>query len=544
MTNTFGSSGSLEVAGGSSNYVSVAVVGSGSEINGKIGVTSVPYDLRKGLQPGFWTKIEQSVRLNKTIGFGGSTVLSTYANGIEKMSGPGSFQTARSTTQDETTVFRVEKHGKFVAIIRIAGQALGLSAAGVKEGDWARLRNINATAYTVVTDYTIGQRVNWAGKNWTARRANGPGSVVVSPTPTATWSFDVLYTTNSTVVYNGKSYISLNAINQGQYPDTSADWDLVWETAEWSGGNTGIFQVVRTFGADAFWIENTDAVEEMLTLGATGNLSFFSYDSIMPGDILTISGNILGASNAGRYRVLDEADGGSNVFPTATRLYTQALGAVVSNVTLGDSYVQVNVEEKSALRLWKRVFAVGPSSASLATVAFDSPELMNKVSSSNGAFIEVQGKINYDTIPAFGIDAYKKYGGLLKELNRIIYGDPTSPVEYPGWRAAGTNIDIKESVIKRIYISLSIRVRTGLPFSQVREAVKASVAGYVRGLSVGESVALSKVVEAASKVNGVSSVVVTYPEYTSAMDQIQVSGQEKALIVNPTYDVTVSILST
>lgn len=541
MTNTFGSGGSLEIAGGSSNYVSVAVVGSGSEINGKIGVTSVPYDLRKGLQPGFWTKIEQSIRLNKTIGFGGSTVLSTFADGIQKVSGPGSFQTARSTTHNGTSVFRVEKHGKFVAIIRIAGQALALDTAGVKEGDWVRLRNINASTYQLALSYSTGDRVNTAGKNWVARRNNAVG---VSPTPTNTWSPDVLYTTNDTVVYNGKSYISLSAINQGQYPDISADWDLAWETAEWSGGNTGVFQVVRTFGADAFWIENTDAVEEMLTLGVTGNLSFFSYDSIMPGDVLVISGNILGASNAGRYRVLDEADGGSNQFPTATRLYTQALGAVVSNVTLGDSYVQVNVEEKSALRLWKKVFAVGPSSASLATVAFDSPELMNKVSSSNGAFIEVQGKINYDTIPAFGIDAYKKYGGLLKELNRIIYGDPTSPVEYPGWRAAGTNIDIRESVIKRIYISLSIRVRTGLPFSQVREAVKASVAGYVRGLSVGESVALSKVVEAASKVNGVSSVVVTYPEYTSAMDQIQVSGQEKALIVNPTYDVTVSILST
>lgn len=188
--------------------------------------------------------------------------------------------------------------------------------------------------------------------------------------------------------------------------------------------------------------------------------------------------------------------------------------------------------------------AVGPGESGLAAVLFDSPDLVNRFSSSNGAYIEMQGKIGYDTVPAFGIDAYKYYGGLIKELNKVIYGDPTSPDTYPGWRAAGTDIDIKESIIKRIYISLSVRVRTGIAFSDVRESIKAAVAGYVNNLDVGQSVALSKVIEAASKVNGVSSVVVTSPTYNVSSDSIKVGAQESALIVDPTFDVTVSILGT
>ena len=91
---------------------------------------------------------------------------------------------------------------------------------------------------------------------------------------------------------------------------------------------------------------------------------------------------------------------------------------------------------------------------------------------------------------------------------------------------------------------MSVRVRTGISFSDIRESIKAAVAGYVNNLDTGEQVALSKVVEAASKVNGVSSVVITFPEYDIATDLIPVGAQEKASIIDPTFDVTVAILGT
>lgn len=547
-TNKFGSTGSIQFTGGTANSSTVAIVGSGSELNEKVGVFKLPYELRKGISRKSWIRMEQTVRLNKIIGFEGSTVLRVYPDGVEILSAtPGSFQTKRAVTADETSAFRVEKHGKFVAIIGISGTDLGLDVGAVQEGDWVRMVNNAATAYDVLANYSIGARVLSGGLNWTAIRANGPLSTVVNPIPTNEWDVDTEYTTNATVTYGNKAYVYIGGLpTQGEYPNDVANtnWKLVWEVREWAGGNAGIFKVVRIFGSNSFWIENENVVEAMNYLGDPDNIAFYSYDSVMPGDTLVISGNILAAANAGRYTVKDETAGVGYSFPTATRLWTApiAVASGIGGITLGDSYTQVNAEEASPMRAWKRVLAIGPGDGGLANVIVDSPNLMNRFSSSNAAYVEVQSKLGYDTVPAFGIDAYKSYGGLIKALNRVIYGDPTSPAEYPGVRAAGTSIDIREAIIKRIYISLSVRVRTGISFSDIRESIKSSVAGYVNNLNTGEQVALSKVVEAASKVNGVSSVVITSPTYDSSADQIPVGAQEKAKIVDPTFDVTVSIL--
>lgn len=549
-TNKFGSSGSIQFTGGTANNLNIAIVGSGSELNGKVGVFKLPYELRKGINRKSWLRMEQTVRLNKITEFAGSTVLRVYPDSIEILGAtPGSFQTKRITTADETSVIKIEKHGKFMAIIGIGGADLGLDVGAVQEGDWVRIINTPSTAYDVLANYSIGARVLSAGLNWTAIKANGPLSTVVNPIPGDEWNIDTEYTTNDIVTYENKAYIYTGLVPvQGDYPNDIAntDWELVWEVREWDGGNTGIFKVVRTFGSNSFWIENENGLEGMNHLGNSLNMAFYRYDSVMPGDTLVVSGNILSAANAGRYTVRDETSGIGYFFPTSTKIWTDpiAVASGVGGITLGDNYIQVNVEESSPMRAWKRVLAIGPGDSGLANVIVDSPNLMNRFSSSNAAYIEVQGKLGYDTVPSFGIDAYKSYGGLIKSLNRVIYGDPTSPAEYPGVRAAGTSIDIREAIIKRIYIALSVRVRTGISFNDIRESIKASVAGYVNNLGTGEQVALSKVVEAASKVNGVSSVVITSPAYNSGADRISIGAQEKPKIVDPSFDVTVSILST
>jgi len=300
--------------------------------------------------------------------------------------------------------------------------------------------------------------------------------------------------------------------------------------------------VVRVFGSDSFWVENDNSIEGMITLGDINNLTFYSHDSVMPNDVLVISGNKLGTANAGRYVVRDETFGSAYLFPTSTRIFTDPIPVATGSVALGDSVNQVNVEEQNPVRIWKRILAVGPAETGLANIIVDSPNLLNRFSSSNAAFIEAQGKIGYDTVPAFGIDAYKSFGGLIKALNRVIYGDPTSPAEFPGTRAAGTDIGIREAIIKRIKVSLGVRVRTGISFSDIRESIKAAVAGYVNNLGVGEQVAMSKILEAASKVGGVASVVITSPDYNVSADQIAVGAQERAQIIDPSFDVTISIL--
>lgn len=508
-TQEFGASGSIEVTGGRANSGSVAIVGSGNEHENQTGSFDIPYAARIGLNSGFWIKINQTVRQNKIISLNINTVLNVFTNGIEISSSvpsTGSFQTKRTVTPNNTSIVKIEKHGDYVAFIGIAGTSLGLlsdSSNFVREGDWVRIKNtLTGNTYNTGNSYSTGSRVDYNNYVWQASATIPSGS--------------------------------------GNDPDHNSNW--VKQEANFS--NEGIFQVVRVFGNGSFWIEAPTISEKIIKLMSSDELSFYSYDSVMPGDVLVISGQILGAANVGRYTVVDENYGVGYYFPTATRIYTTPIPSSSSSIGLGNYYSLINIEEANPLSLLKKIITVAPGPSGYATVIVDSPELMNKVSSAQAGYIVMQNKLGYDDSIHYGIDSYNYYEGLIKELNRVIYGDPISSTQYPGIRAAGADVDIKPAITQKITISVAVRVRTGIPFNEVRDRIKSQIAGYVNTLGVGEQVSLSQVVAAAGAVNGVLSVVVTYPTYDAGNDLIFVAPDQKAQIADPLSDVTVSILGT
>jgi uncharacterized phage protein gp47/JayE len=166
------------------------------------------------------------------------------------------------------------------------------------------------------------------------------------------------------------------------------------------------------------------------------------------------------------------------------------------------------------------------------------------LSSANGGYLSLLGKMNYPTTISFGLDGYKAYAGLVAQLNKVIYGDPTNPVQYPGVRAGGTAIGIKPALTKRVQVALAVRTKIGIDPITITNQIQASVAAYVRSLDVGQPVSISSIVSAAGSVNGVTSVAIVSPTYNSNNDLIAVGAAEKAAIVDSTTDVVVSILGT
>jgi uncharacterized phage protein gp47/JayE len=72
--------------------------------------------------------------------------------------------------------------------------------------------------------------------------------------------------------------------------------------------------------------------------------------------------------------------------------------------------------------------------------------------------------------------------------------------------------------------------------------VKSAVAAAINKTAVGEDIALSDLVEAANQVVGVVSVVLKSPTYNLSNDVIKVQSYEKALILDVTNDIKVSLL--
>ena len=54
--------------------------------------------------------------------------------------------------------------------------------------------------------------------------------------------------------------------------------------------------------------------------------------------------------------------------------------------------------------------------------------------------------------------------GLIEEANRIIYGDPTDPVTFPGVSAAGSDIFIQEPLALVVNLAIDVRLQTGVSF--------------------------------------------------------------------------------
>lgn len=546
-----GSLGSVEVLGGTANSSTVALVGSGKSQNNRLGLVTIPYQLRKGLVPGNWISLSQTIQEKKVNGFDDSTVINVSTTSsiatVSIASGSGQFVTKRNTTLDSTTLFKVERHGNFTAFIRINGTSPSLYTAGVQEGDWVRIAGVLPQTWDAGKSYVVGNKVKY-GISQTRYVSIQNGTNKQPDTSPAYWkqysdySTSLSYSIGDYVLYGDRLWIAL-AINTPASPVTPGSDDTVWQKLEFDVANYGIYRVVRIYGQDAFWVEGS-LTEEVTQMFDPSDMTFYSYDSIMPGDILVVSGDVLGQKNIGQYEVLDDAVDGSSLFPTASTVYTKAFTENAASKSLSNKVDQFFFLENEPVKMFKKIVSIGPAEGSLANVIVDSPELITRLSSSNGAYLTALNKLNYDNDIHHGIDGYQHYTGLMQEVNKVIYGDPTSPIQYPGVKAAGANVDIKPAIIKKITMSVSVRIKSDLTYSEIQDSVKAAIAGYIATLGVGESVSLSGVIATATNLEGVISVVITSPTFALGSDLIKVNPDEKALVINPATDITVTITGT
>jgi hypothetical protein len=154
--------------------------------------------------------------------------------------------------------------------------------------------------------------------------------------------------------------------------------------------------------------------------------------------------------------------------------------------------------------------------------------------------ITVLNKLQFPTEKSVGTDGYKYNTGLLAEANRIVYGDEAKSMSYPGLHASGTVVDISGPMIKRLSISLTVRLSTANTKDLVA-SIKNAVAKTINSSYVSQNVAISDIIESVNRIRGVESVVVTSPIYNVQNDLIPVKLGEKALILDPETDIDVLI---
>lgn len=324
--------------------------------------------------------------------------------------------------------------------------------------------------------------------------------------------------------------------------------------------NAGIFRIVRVdnTGLDgsngSFWVENLDSDGANRVEGqslAQCDVIFFTPDSMMPGDKVSISTTLWGATNKGIWTVTSVGRTSSNTGPAFGNAFsfqvdvsTTSIADVVSSPgPLGIYSGLVQDIEGIIGRFIKRILAISPSAddPGLAVIKFDSSQSAGRINATAGSVINALDKLAFDTSVVTGIDGYRHSVGLIGAVARVILGDPADPVTYPGIQALGTKLNFSGPLIQRVEISLQLRIATGVQVIDVENLVRSAVASVINNNPIGHAISFSDVIDAAATVQGVVSVVIVSPTYNSSNDVINVPLNVKTLVLSDS-DILISFI--
>jgi uncharacterized phage protein gp47/JayE len=541
-TNTFGLDGAVRLSGGKGNSISAAILGSGAIRNDQAGV-DVLLDLRSPFVPGSYVRIRNTAVQNKSISFQATTALTVQPNSPSNnlttiTSNQSIFRVTRIPPANfNTRKFRFEKHGKFMCLRQIGGTSIGFSE-NVVEGDW-----LSVQAPAPVANQDLIQILNISQ----VERLNNIATITVNATTIkAGQKIQVSDITNDNNSFNGIYIVDRVVGNQISYYNVgnnvtaqpAAGPSRSITRLNLVGGNLGIFSIVKVFG-DNIWFENDLGVEDIIENPATNVFNIYSYDSVMPGDKLNIGGSILGVNNVGIYTVAP------NILQMSdTQIIVNGTLSAIGPVTLGAQSVNISITEAAPLNMIKQVTStsVSQNNADFAFIGVESPSLITRFSPSLGGVVESLGKLGVEESTKTGLDAYRHYRGLLRSTYDVIYGDPTDPSKQ-GVRAAGTDIDIQPPIIRKISAAVSVRIKSGVPFTEIIDAVKSAIAGYINSRGVGQPVSISQIIAAAQRVEGVLAIPTITTNPVAQNGLINVQPNEVSKVLNTAADITVSIVN-
>ena len=464
-----------------------------------------------------------------------------------------------------TTDFEVVGSGSLQAASRVLGSTGGIYVTGGLANDAQAILDATGenylNAYGRLTLKTADVQ-GLVGDAWVALANSEPTAKVLSLTSVNTMAlgtdgritFDTnVWVRDAAAVVTAGDMVSIQRVgafvayifqSSAVLPAQAAvgNW-IDFQVASANASNRGrrrILGVTSTSGYKVVWVENDSGISE--TVEVAGNeIEFYTADSVLPGDVVRIGWAAGGfANNMGDFVVTSLGTSGTNV------IVNHAFTAV-SATAIGTNLTALRVTE-TGFRLVERIDCIGPNGDDdtqtfVTLYPQASSTLVSRLNPNLGATLTVLDKLGFPDDPKLGADGYSISTGLIGQVAKILYGDLNAPTIYPGLVAEGATIYISGSNIKRIRISLQIRVTGGVPEKTIQDRVRAAVASEINRTKLGQAVDFGRLVAAARKVQGVTACAVLSPTFNASNDQIAVQANERPFVYNPALDIGVTVVS-
>lgn len=142
-------------------------------------------------------------------------------------------------------------------------------------------------------------------------------------------------------------------------------------------------------------------------------------------------------------------------------------------------------------------------------------QISSKADGSDG-YVQVTGGsanavLNFSTALYRGIAGYQYWTGLIDLVHKVIYGDDTDLVSFPGIGAAGVIFRFLAPTVIDIDVQLDVTLREGISIASLENEIRSAVTGYVNNLGVGEDVIIEEIRAAVIAIAGVIDVVIITP---------------------------------
>jgi uncharacterized phage protein gp47/JayE len=106
---------------------------------------------------------------------------------------------------------------------------------------------------------------------------------------------------------------------------------------------------------------------------------------------------------------------------------------------------------------------------------------------------------------------YYRYTGLIEEVQKVIDGDPTDRVNYPGWRSAGVLVRAMAPQIISQSVAAVLTMKRGFDRATAILAAKAAVSAYINSLGIGEDVIFDELIRVIKNIAGVYDLSISLP---------------------------------
>lgn len=104
------------------------------------------------------------------------------------------------------------------------------------------------------------------------------------------------------------------------------------------------------------------------------------------------------------------------------------------------------------------------------------------------------------------VTGYSVFTGFIAELQQEIEGDVNNPAVFTGFRAAGTRVRVTTAEKQLVYFDVAIQPADGATFSDLENAVRIALQGFIAGIAPGQPLYVSAMVAVARQVPGVRDV--------------------------------------